>query len=222
MLTLVPELDSTNGIDVLMTSMVELTDSTTVDSTKVTVLKPTSELDTTNGIDVLMTSMVELADSTTVDGTEDVLVTSTAVELTDSKTVELDSTDGIDVLLTSLVELTDSTTVDGTVVLKPASELDSINAIDVPTTSTVELTDPTTLVVVLVGAGTTRDVVKKESIFELSSVLLAELDCTTAALLVTRVGSKIGMVLDTTVVWGVETTWVLEESIVELEGRVKA
>ena len=221
MLTLVPELDSTNGIDVLMTSMVELTDSTTVDSTKVTVLKPTSELDTTNGIDVLMTSTVELADSTTVDGTEDVLVTSTAVELTDSKTVELDSTDGVDVLLTSLVELTDSTTVDGTVVLKPASELDSINAIDVPTTSTVELTDPTTLVVVLVGAGTTRDVVKKESIFELSSV---ELDCTTAALLVTRVGSKIGMVLDTTVVWGVgvEATRVLEESIVELEGRVKA
>ena len=50
-----------------------------------------------------------------------------------------------------------------------------------------------------------------------------ELDCTTAALLVTGVGSKISMVLDTTVVWGVEVeaTWVLEESIVELEGRVK-
>ena len=48
-----------------------------------------------------------------------------------------------------------------------------------------------------------------------------ELDCTTAALLVTGVGSKLGMVLDTTVDWGVgvEATRVLEE---ELEGRVKA
>jgi hypothetical protein len=89
MLTLVPELDSTN---VLMTS----TDSTTVDSTKVTVLKPTSELEAMNGIDVLMTSTVELADSTTVDGTEVRVLKPVS---------ELEAMNGIDVLMTSTVEL---------------------------------------------------------------------------------------------------------------------
>ena len=107
----------------------------------------------------------------------------------------------------------------------PASELDSINGEDVLMVPPIEL-DSTATAVVLVGDGTKRDVVPKELVSELDTILLAplvELDCTVA---VSLVGDGTTVVILTPILLddiGVceetEAAGVLRALEVELDGR---